>query len=97
MDETPYLIFQKVIKAKREIMSINFTLNRTEQYLSVIKETIEQNCIPIDNVWYREGSSPEYGRSLKKALTGGRMTPGISFGQNLQFQNATTENVSEES
>lgn len=36
-------------------MSINFTLNRAEQYLQVIKETIEQNCIPILNIQFQEG------------------------------------------
>lgn len=36
-------------------MSINFTLDRTKQYLDVIKNTIEQNCISIDNILYQEG------------------------------------------
>ncbi len=36
-------------------MSMNFTLDRVKQYLSVIKRTIEQNCIPIVSVQYREG------------------------------------------
>lgn len=36
-------------------MSINFTLDRTKQYLGVIKNTIEQNCISIDNILYQEG------------------------------------------
>ncbi len=36
-------------------MSLNFTLNRAEQYFLVIKDTIEQNCIPIENIQYQEG------------------------------------------
>lgn len=36
-------------------MSVNFVLDRTAQYLSVIKNTIEQNCIDIDNILYQEG------------------------------------------
>lgn len=36
-------------------MSVNFTLDRVVQYLSVIKETIEQNCVPIDDILYQEG------------------------------------------
>lgn len=36
-------------------MGINFTLSRVEQYLAVIKDTIEQDCIPIDDILYQEG------------------------------------------
>lgn len=36
-------------------MSVNFVLDRAAQYLSVFKDTIEQNCIDIDNILYQEG------------------------------------------
>ena len=36
-------------------MSTNFTLERAEQFLGMLKSTIEQNCLPITNIEYYEG------------------------------------------
>lgn len=36
-------------------MSVNFTLERAEQFLNVLKSTIEQNCIEIRDIQYYEG------------------------------------------
>ncbi|MBD5511393.1 MAG: alpha-mannosidase [Lachnospiraceae bacterium] len=36
-------------------MAVNFTLSRVEQYLAAIKDTIEQACVPIDDILYQEG------------------------------------------
>ncbi|MBD5537396.1 MAG: alpha-mannosidase [Lachnospiraceae bacterium] len=36
-------------------MAVNFILSRAEQYLAAIKDTIEQACVPIDDILYQEG------------------------------------------
>lgn len=36
-------------------MSTNFTLERAEQFLGMLKSTIEQNCLPIKDIEYYEG------------------------------------------
>lgn len=36
-------------------MSLNFVLERTDQFLEILHRTITQDAIPIEEVWYHEG------------------------------------------